>query len=149
MPRSQRLAFLAIALVVAVVAVIVLGSSGDGEGSASDTAATATPSATAAPEAEEAATPEDTPDSTPTPDPQPPLIGPGKVTKLRFTEGDQVVFRVRADGPEEIHVHGYDVVEPVGPRPRRVAFPASLTGIWEIELHGSGEQIAELRVDPE
>ena len=28
------------------------------------------------------------------------------------------------------------------------SFKASITGIFEIELHGSGEQIGELRVDP-
>ena len=155
MSRAQRLTFLAIAAVIAVVAVIVLSSSGgDDEGSASrsSTAATptATPSATEEPGADATATPEPTPEPTPTPtpEPKPPLIGPGKVTELRFEEGETVVFRVRADGPEEIHVHGYDVVEDVGTRPKRVSFPASLTGIWEIELHGSGEQIAELRVDP-
>jgi type IV secretory pathway VirB10-like protein len=151
MSRAQRLTFLAIAVVIAVVAVIVLSSSGgDDEETASSTAATATPTATATPEpdADEAATPEPTPEPTPKPKPPPPLIGPGKVTELKFKEGEQVVFRVRADGPEEIHVHGYDVVEEVGTEPVRVSFPASLTGIWEIELHGTGEQIAELRVDP-
>ena len=30
-----------------------------------------------------------------------------------------------------------------------MSFKASITGIFEIELHGSGESIAELRVDPE
>jgi hypothetical protein len=150
MSRAQRLTFLAIAVVIAVVAVIVLSSSGgDDEETASNAAATATPTATATPEpgADETATPEPTPEPTPKPKP-PPLIGPGKVTELKFKEGEQVVFRVRADGPEEIHVHGYDVVEEVGTKPVRVSFPASLTGIWEIELHGTGEQIAELRVDP-
>jgi hypothetical protein len=29
-----------------------------------------------------------------------------------------------------------------------VSFKASITGIFEIELHGSGEQIASLRVEP-
>jgi type IV secretory pathway VirB10-like protein len=151
MSRAQRLTFLAIAVVIAVVAVIVLSSSGgDDEETASNAAATATPTATATPEpgADETATPEPTPEPTPKPKPPPPLIGPGKVTELKFKEGEQVVFRVRADGPEEIHVHGYDVVEEVGTKPVRVSFPASLTGIWEIELHGTGEQIAELRVDP-
>jgi hypothetical protein len=153
MSRAQRVTFIAIAVVIAVVAVIVLSSSGgDDAETASNTAATATPeptpTATPEPGADETATPEPTPEPTPKPKPPPPLIGPGKVTELKFKEGEQVVFRVRADGPEEIHVHGYDVVEEVGTKPVRVSFPASLTGIWEIELHGTGEQIAELRVDP-
>ena len=119
MSRAQRLTFLAIAVVIAVVAVIVLSSSGgDDEETASNAAATATPeptpTATPEPGADETATPEPTPEPTPKPKPPPPLIGPGKVTELKFKEGEQVVFRARADGPEEIHVHGYDVVEEVG-----------------------------------
>ena len=60
------------------------------------------------------------------------------MTELEFKEGEQVVFRARADGPEEIHVHGYDIEKEVGPEPVRVSFPATITGIFEIELHGTG-----------
>ena len=150
MSRAQRLTFLAIAVAIAVVAVIVLGSGGDEEQTASNTAATATATATAEPGADATATPEETPEATPTPKPKPPppLLRPGRVTQLRFKEGQTVVFRVRADGPEEIHVHGYDIEKEVGTDPVRVSFPARLTGIWAIELHGSGEEIAQLRVDP-
>ena len=153
MSRAQRLTFLAIAVVIAVVAVVVLSSSGgDDEEPAAETAATATatatPTATEEPGADATPEPTETPEPTATPKPQPPLIGPGKVTKLEFTEGEQIVFRARADGPEEIHVHGYNIEEEVGPEPVRVSFPATITGIFEIELHGTGEQIAELRVDP-
>ena len=153
MSRAQRLTFLAIAVVIAVVAAIVLSSGGgDDEQTASNAAATPTPTPTATPSAnaeqgaEQTATPEPTP--TPTPKPQPPLLRPGRVANLRVEEGQTVVFRVRADGPEEIHIHGYDIVKEVGPDPVRVSFRANLTGIWEIELHGTGEQIAQLRVDP-
>ena len=46
-------------------------------------------------------------------------------------------------------MHGYDryVDLPAG-KTVTESFKASITGIFEIELHGSGEQIAELRVDP-
>jgi len=153
MSRAQRLTFLAIAVVIAVVAVIVLSSSGgDDEEPASTTAATATPSATATeePGADATATPEatETPEPTATPKPQPPLIEPGKVTELEFEEGDQVVFRARADEPQEIHVHGYDIEKEIGPDPVRVSFPATITGIFEIEIHSTEERIAELRVEP-
>jgi hypothetical protein len=70
------------------------------------------------------------------------------VTKLRFKQGDRVRFRVRSDQPDEIHVHGYDIEREVGPEAVVVAFPATITGIFEIELHESEEQIAQLRVDP-
>ena len=151
MSRAQRFTFLAIAVLIAVIAVIVLSSStGDDEETAATPTptATATATATAEPGAAGTATPEPTPAPTPKPKPPPPLIGPGKVTELEFKEGEQVVFRARADGPEEIHVHGYDIEKEVGPEPVRVSFPATITGIFEIELHGTVEQIAELRVDP-
>jgi hypothetical protein len=147
MSRAQRFTFLAIAVAIAVIAVIVLSSS---SGDDQETAATPTPTATATaePGAGGTATPEPTPEPTAEPKPPPPMIEPGKVTDLEFKEGEQVVFRARADGPEEIHVHGYDIEQEVGPEPVRVSFPATITGIFEIELHGTGEQIAELRVDP-
>jgi hypothetical protein len=150
MSRAQRLTFLAIAVVIAVVAVIVFSSSGDDEDGGTNAAATATatPSATEEPAADESATPEPTPEPTPKPKPPPPLIEPGKMTELEFTEGEQVVFRARADEPSEIHVHGYDIEEEIGPEPARISFPATITGIFEIEIHGTGELIAELRVDP-
>ena len=149
MSRAQRFTFLAIAVIIAVVAVILLTSStGDDE----ETAATPTPTstATAEPGADETPTPEptETPTPTPTPKPQPPMIQPGKVTKLEFTEGEDIVFRARADEPSEIHIHGYDIEKEIGPEPTRISFPATITGIFEIEIHDTGEQIAELRVDP-
>jgi FtsP/CotA-like multicopper oxidase with cupredoxin domain len=151
--RAQRLTFLAIAVVIAIVAVLVLTSAGSDEEEADTTRATATPTATAeAPEGEATETPTatPTPTPTPTPKPQPPLLRAGKVTDLRFTEGETVRFRVRSDTPEEIHVHGYDITEEIPPGdPTTVTFPAEITGIFEIEFHGSGEVIGELRVDPD
>ena len=151
MSRAQRLTFLAIAAVIAVVAVIVLGASGGDEEEAATNAAatpTASPTATAAaePGADATATPE--PTATPKPKPQPPLLQPGRVVHLEATEGDTVAFRARADQPEEIHVHGYDIEKEIGPEPTRISFPATITGIFEIEIHDTEEQIAELRVDP-
>jgi hypothetical protein len=147
--RAQRLTFLAIAAGIAVVAVIlllVLGGSDDGGDDATATSAEATPTATAT--AEPDAT--ETPAPTPTPRPKPPLLRAGKVAELEFTEGGTVRFRVRSDTDEEIHVHGYDIEQavPAG-RTTAVSFPADITGIFEIEFHGSGEQIASLRVDPD
>jgi hypothetical protein len=147
MSRNQRLGFLGIAALIAIAAVIVLtAGGGNDEQEATDSAATrtATPSATAT---EDGATP--TPTPTPTPKPKPPLLQAGKVTKLRFEEGETVRFRARSEQAEEIHVHGYDryVDLPAG-KTVTESFKASITGIFEIELHGSGEQIGELRVDP-
>ena len=85
-----------------------------------------------------------------TPKPQPPLLKAGKVTEIEVKEGQTVRFRVTADEDEEIHVHGYDIEEevPAG-ETINVSFPATITGIFEIEFHHSEEQIGSLRVDPD
>jgi hypothetical protein len=136
--RAQRLTFLAIAAVIAVVAVLVLAVAGgddEQEATRAQRTATATPSAAAT--------------ETPTPEPAPPLVTPGKVTKLRFEQGDTVRFRVRADVADHVHVHGYDLMKDVEPgKTVTFSFPADITGIFEIELEDAGEQIAQLRVDP-
>ena len=63
--------------------------------------------------------------------------------------GEVVRFRVRSSVPEEIHVHGYDITSPVeAGATTRLAFKARLEGIFEIELHNSGEQIGKLVVEP-
>jgi FtsP/CotA-like multicopper oxidase with cupredoxin domain len=145
MSRNQRLTFLGIAAVIAVVAIVILagGSGDDSEQASSRQTATPTPSETPVAGATETATP------TPTPKPKPPLLTGGSVKKLRFKEGDTVRFRVRSDVPEEIHVHGYDIARDLEPgKVVTVSFKATITGIFEIEFEHSGEQIAELRVDP-
>jgi hypothetical protein len=145
--RAQRLTFLAIALVIAVVAVVLLASGGDDDEPAT-TSTDATPTATPTPTAE--GTVEETPTPTSTPQPQAPLLTPGKVTNLRFEQGDTVRFRVRADVTDHVHVHGYDLMKDVEPgKTIAFSFPATITGIFEIELEEAGEQIGQLRVDPD
>jgi hypothetical protein len=148
--RAQRLTFLAIAVVIAIVAVVIIASSGNDEQEVTSSDQTATPTAPATPAEEGTAEPTETPTPTPTPKPEPPLVEPGKVTKLRFKQGDTVRFRVRSDVADEVHVHGYDLMKDVEPgQTITFAFPASITGIFEIELENRGEQIAQLRVDPD
>ena len=144
MSRAQRLTFLAIAAVIAVVAVIILAVA-DGNDEQEATRAQATPTATATP----GATADETPEPTAAPEPEPPLVTAGKITKLRFEQGDTVRFRVRADVADHVHVHGYDLMKDVEPgKTITFSFPADITGIFEIELEDAGEQIALLRVDP-
>ena len=153
MSRNQRLSFLGIAAVIAIVAVVIL-TTGTGPDETAPTAdntsarQTATPSGTE----EQQATPQDesTPEPTPTPRQQPPLLQAGRERTLTFAEGETARFRVRSDTDEEIHVHGYDryVDVPAG-ETVNVSFEADITGIFEIELHGSGEVIGQLRIEPE
>jgi heme/copper-type cytochrome/quinol oxidase subunit 2 len=146
--RTQRLTFLAIAVVIAIVAVVVLttaGGSGSDEEEAANSGAQPTATETAAP----GETPTETPEPTPTPKPRPPLVTRGEVTQLRFKQGDRVRFRVRSDVADHVHVHGYDLMKDVEPgRTVTFSFPAEITGIFEIELEDRGEEIAQLRVDP-
>jgi hypothetical protein len=147
--RAQRLTFLAIAVVIAVVAVVILASSGNDEEEAATPAAQSTPTATPTTSADEP-TETPTPTPTPTPKPEPPLVEPGSVAKLRFTEGETVRFRVRSDVADHVHVHGYDLMKDVEPgKTITFSFPATITGIFEIELEDRGEEIAQLRVDPD
>jgi len=76
----------------------------------------------------------------------------GGVLTLEYTSGDRIRFRVRSDEAGEVHVHGYEITEPIkSGGSLTLAFPATLQGGYEVELHGhsSGEfQIAELVVNP-
>jgi hypothetical protein len=60
--------------------------------------------------------------------------------------GSEVVLEVITDTPDELHVHGYDKKLKVVPgTPARVAFTATIAGVFEVELH-SGVKLCELRV---
>lgn len=73
----------------------------------------------------------------------------GGVAKLEYEAGDRITFAVESDAADEIHVHGYDIEQEVGPgKPAEFDFAAELDGIYEVELHGSETQIAELVVNP-
>jgi hypothetical protein len=73
----------------------------------------------------------------------------GEVRELTFSKGERVRFRVRSDVAEELHIHGYDrYVDVAAGATTTVSFPASIEGIFEVELHGAGQQLASLRVEP-
>jgi FtsP/CotA-like multicopper oxidase with cupredoxin domain len=138
MSRNQRLSFLGVAALIAVIAIVIFATSGGGPDETS-TQAASTPTATAT----------GTAAATETPTPQPPLLTAGSIKKLEYKEGDTVTFRVRNDAPEEVHVHGYDIKKDLeAGKTATVTFKATITGIFEIELEGSAQQLAELRVDP-
>jgi hypothetical protein len=129
-------------LAVAVVLFVVLR---DDDGDA-DEAATTTPAATTTQQQEK---------KQPKPKPEVTTIvvkggePVGGVQELEYTRGDEVRFDVEADIAEEVHVHGYDVIEEVAPgEVARFDFPADIEGGFEVELEGSHTQIAELTVEP-
>jgi plastocyanin len=73
----------------------------------------------------------------------------GGIAKIRVSKGDKVRFVVASDVSDEIHVHGYDLKKDVKAGGKAsFAFPATIDGVFEVELESRGEQIAELTVNP-
>lgn len=73
----------------------------------------------------------------------------GGVAELEYSAGDQVRFEVASDVTDEVHVHGYDLMEEVrAGQTVSFDFPAEIEGIFEVELEGREVQIAELTVNP-
>jgi Cu-Zn family superoxide dismutase len=73
----------------------------------------------------------------------------GGVQELEYNAGDRIAFRVESDVADEIHVHGYDLMKDVEAGGSvEFSFPAEIEGIFEVELEGRKEQIAEIRVNP-
>jgi predicted RNA-binding protein with TRAM domain len=72
--------------------------------------------------------------------------GPGTAT---VSLGDEVVLVVEADVSDEVHVHGYDLMDDVAPdEPARITFDADTAGIFEIELEEAGLLLVRLKVEP-
>jgi pullulanase/glycogen debranching enzyme len=121
MSRAQRLSSLAIAVVVGVVAVVVIIASGGGS---DDSSSGATSGKTV-------------------------VLEPGKVQKLKYTQGDEVRFQVRSPKADEVHVHGYNIERELKPnQPTTIAFKATINGIFDIEVHSTDTQIGQLTVEP-
>jgi hypothetical protein len=73
----------------------------------------------------------------------------GGIQDLSFDEGEDIKFRVDSDAAWEIHFHGYDIpmdVEAGG----SVTFdvPATIEGVFEVEIEQTATQIAEITVNP-
>ncbi len=63
--------------------------------------------------------------------------------------GSEVVLTVTADVSDEVHAHGYDATVRVVPgAPSTVRVPATIAGVFEVELEESGLQLTQLRVTP-
>ena len=73
----------------------------------------------------------------------------GGIAELEYDAGDQIRFEVSSDVADEVHVHGYDLMQDVAAGGTvSFDFPAEIEGIFEVELEGRKEQILELRVNP-
>jgi hypothetical protein len=73
----------------------------------------------------------------------------GGVQELTYNSGEPIRFRVESDVADEVHFHGYDVGKEVAAG-GTVSFdvPATIVGIFEVELEEAKEQIAKVTVEP-
>jgi heme/copper-type cytochrome/quinol oxidase subunit 2 len=151
MSSINRIFFACAALIVLLIAVLLFKPVDE-----SNPPATTSPAPPAeAPDQSTAADATSEPKATATPRPKPltvevrglqPVNG---VKELDVREGERVRFNVTSDQPEEVHVHGYDVTGEVGPaKPATFSFPATITGIFEVELEHAGVEILKLTVRP-
>ena len=73
----------------------------------------------------------------------------GGVQELTYNAGEPIRFRVESDVADEVHFHGYDVGKDVAAGDTvSFAVPATIAGIFEVELEEAKEQIAEVTVEP-
>jgi hypothetical protein len=71
------------------------------------------------------------------------------VKRLTVKQDRHVVFVVKSEIPDEVHLHGYDLSADVAPgKPATIRFTATATGIFEVELETRRLPIAELEVLP-
>ena len=152
MEKRQRIALLGIAAAIAIAAVVIAlvaggGTDDDGDSDTSNTQATATQPA--------GGDTTQTTEDKPKPKPKVTEIQVkggepvGGVEEIEAKKGDTVRIAVISDAPEELHLHVYDVEKELKPGVRTtLSFEANVEGVIELELHGSGKQIAEITVEP-
>ena len=73
----------------------------------------------------------------------------GGIQRATVAKGDNVVLVVHSDVADEIHVHGYNLMQDVAAGgTARITFVADVPGRFEAELEQHGTQIADLTVTP-
>ena len=73
----------------------------------------------------------------------------GGVQDVTVKQGGVIRLTVTSDERQEVHMHGYDVAKEAGPgAPARFVVPATINGVFEVELEQTAVQIAKLTVEP-
>jgi hypothetical protein len=73
----------------------------------------------------------------------------GGIKRPKLQKGENVVFVVKADAGESVHIHGYDVEKPVTPgKPVRIPLTVTIPGRFELELHHPDSLLAVIEVRP-
>ena len=71
------------------------------------------------------------------------------VKHFAIKQDSQVVFVVKSELADEVHLHGYDLSADVAPgAPATIRFKANAPGLFEAELESRSLPIAELEVRP-
>ena len=143
-------ALIGAAALLVIVALFFVLRGGD-ESDETTTSAAATSAATATTPTDE--TTRDTTKEEPKPEVATIVIKDGQpvggVQELEFDEGDDIRFRVESDVTDHVHLHGYDVFQDVeAGKPVEFDVPATITGVFEVELEDRVVPIAEITVNP-
>lgn len=138
-----------VAIVIAIGAFLLLRPSDDDGGDTTERTTQPAETTTG-----EQTTPESTPEARPRePEIQTVRVSGGRpvggVQTIEVEQGETARFMVRTETPQEVHLHGYDLTEnSTASKPAEFRFKASKSGIYELEIHGTHTQIAELKVEP-
>lgn len=65
-------------------------------------------------------------------------------------EGDEITLKIISDRSDEVHLHGYDLRAHIVPgETATIAFTASLTGRFGLEMHKAHIELSTLEVYPQ
>ncbi len=71
----------------------------------------------------------------------------GATGRVQVTTGTPVTLVVTSDVADEVHLHGYDIEKELVPgKPTTLQFTATLTGVFEVELHKANLVLVHLQV---
>jgi hypothetical protein len=71
----------------------------------------------------------------------------GDTGRVPVAAGEHVTVVITSDVADEAHLHGYDVEAELAPgEPTELGFDATIPGVFELELHGSGTVLLSLQV---
>lgn len=71
----------------------------------------------------------------------------GDTGRVPVVVGTQVTLVITSDAPDSAHVHGYDLTAELAPGvPAEITFPATIPGVFEVELHDAGTALLTLQV---
>jgi hypothetical protein len=72
----------------------------------------------------------------------------GASGRVQVSKGTPVTLVVTSDVADQVHLHGYDIEKELVPgKPTTLQFTATLTGVFEVELHKANVVLVHLQVE--